>query len=173
MLANIFHHISEHIFDIINSSVSYVLSTWEWHCLVPKVCVKIDFVSLYLFPLVTVDYWSYDCWLSYLRNFRSYLGVGLLDECATSLTSIIFCLLLLLPSILSAYKVDLLKNKFGFDEAFNYKEEPDLAAALKRLVVITAVIIIFNYHGLFSWLVWIFKSYKAAHLLETRDYSNL
>nr|GEV28797.1 2-alkenal reductase (NADP(+)-dependent)-like [Tanacetum cinerariifolium] len=31
-------------------------------------------------------------------------------------------------------KVDLLKNKFGFDEAFNYKEEQDLdAAALKRL----------------------------------------
>ncbi|KAF5942251.1 hypothetical protein HYC85_019893 [Camellia sinensis] len=30
-------------------------------------------------------------------------------------------------------KVDLLKNKFGFDEAFNYKEE-DLEATLKRMV---------------------------------------
>ncbi|KAK9058380.1 hypothetical protein SSX86_023221 [Deinandra increscens subsp. villosa] len=29
-------------------------------------------------------------------------------------------------------KVDLLKNKYGFDEAFNYKEEKDLTAALKR-----------------------------------------
>ncbi|KAI5320873.1 PREDICTED: 2-alkenal reductase [Prunus dulcis] len=29
-------------------------------------------------------------------------------------------------------KVDLLKKKFGFDGAFNYKEEPDLDAALKR-----------------------------------------
>ncbi|XAR48361.1 Allyl-alcohol dehydrogenase [Bertholletia excelsa] len=29
-------------------------------------------------------------------------------------------------------KVDLLKTKFGFDGAFNYKEEPDLDAALKR-----------------------------------------
>ncbi|XP_019449548.1 PREDICTED: 2-alkenal reductase (NADP(+)-dependent)-like [Lupinus angustifolius] len=29
-------------------------------------------------------------------------------------------------------KVNLLKNKLGFDEAFNYKEEPDLNAALKR-----------------------------------------
>ncbi|CAK9181886.1 unnamed protein product [Ilex paraguariensis] len=29
-------------------------------------------------------------------------------------------------------KIDLLKNKFGFDEAFNYKEEHDLDAALKR-----------------------------------------
>ncbi|RLM57930.1 hypothetical protein C2845_PM18G03240 [Panicum miliaceum] len=29
-------------------------------------------------------------------------------------------------------KVDLLKTKFGFDDAFNYKSEVDLAAALKR-----------------------------------------
>lgn len=29
-------------------------------------------------------------------------------------------------------KVDLLKNKFGFDDAFNYKEENDLNAPLKR-----------------------------------------
>ncbi|XP_027166531.1 uncharacterized protein LOC113766551 [Coffea eugenioides] len=29
-------------------------------------------------------------------------------------------------------KVDLLKNKFGFDDAFNYKEEVDLDAALKK-----------------------------------------
>ncbi|XP_010492633.1 PREDICTED: NADP-dependent alkenal double bond reductase P1-like [Camelina sativa] len=29
-------------------------------------------------------------------------------------------------------KVDLLKTKFGFDDAFNYKEEEDLSAALKR-----------------------------------------
>ncbi|KAH0735946.1 hypothetical protein KY285_011653 [Solanum tuberosum] len=29
-------------------------------------------------------------------------------------------------------KVDMLKTKFGFDEAFNYKEEQDLDAALKR-----------------------------------------
>eukprot|EP00262_Sarcandra_glabra_P011099 TRINITY_DN26807_c0_g1_i1.p1 TRINITY_DN26807_c0_g1~~TRINITY_DN26807_c0_g1_i1.p1 ORF type:complete len:348 (-),score=53.80 TRINITY_DN26807_c0_g1_i1:282-1325(-) len=29
-------------------------------------------------------------------------------------------------------KVDLLKSKFGYDEAFNYKEESDLTAALKR-----------------------------------------
>nr|UUJ74932.1 2-alkenal reductase [Cephalotaxus hainanensis] len=32
----------------------------------------------------------------------------------------------------SKQKVDLLKNKFGFDDAFNYKEEPDLNATLKR-----------------------------------------
>ncbi|QCD84873.1 hypothetical protein DEO72_LG2g5231 [Vigna unguiculata] len=32
----------------------------------------------------------------------------------------------------SKEKVDLLKNKLGFDEAFNYKEEQDLNAILKR-----------------------------------------
>nr|DAD25131.1 TPA_asm: hypothetical protein HUJ06_026595 [Nelumbo nucifera] len=32
----------------------------------------------------------------------------------------------------TSQKVDLLKNKLGFDEAFNYKEEPDLNAALRR-----------------------------------------
>ncbi|EEF32562.1 alcohol dehydrogenase, putative [Ricinus communis] len=32
----------------------------------------------------------------------------------------------------SKEKVDLLKNKFGFDEAFNYREEHDWNAALKR-----------------------------------------
>ncbi|KAK6144926.1 hypothetical protein DH2020_021746 [Rehmannia glutinosa] len=32
----------------------------------------------------------------------------------------------------TSQKVDLLKNKLGFDDAFNYKEEPDLDAALKR-----------------------------------------
>ncbi|XP_028770619.1 2-alkenal reductase (NADP(+)-dependent) isoform X2 [Neltuma alba] len=32
----------------------------------------------------------------------------------------------------SNQKVDLLKNKLGFDEAFNYKEEQDLNASLKR-----------------------------------------
>ena len=37
--------------------------------------------------------------------------------------------------VISASKVDLLKNKFGFDAAFNYKEEPDLDAALKTSVV--------------------------------------
>ncbi|KAJ6289554.1 hypothetical protein OIU76_025384 [Salix suchowensis] len=32
----------------------------------------------------------------------------------------------------SKEKVELLKSKFGFDDAFNYKEEHDLVAALKR-----------------------------------------
>ncbi|TXG68817.1 hypothetical protein EZV62_003752 [Acer yangbiense] len=35
-------------------------------------------------------------------------------------------------SVGSREKVELLKNRLGFDGAFNYKEEPDLNAALKR-----------------------------------------
>ncbi|KAL6549578.1 hypothetical protein OROHE_008309 [Orobanche hederae] len=35
----------------------------------------------------------------------------------------------------SSQKVDILKNKLRFDEAFNYKEEPDLDAALKKLAL--------------------------------------
>jgi NADPH-dependent curcumin reductase CurA len=34
--------------------------------------------------------------------------------------------------VLNISQVELLKEKFGFDAAFNYKEEPDLTAALKR-----------------------------------------
>ncbi|XP_052172074.1 2-alkenal reductase (NADP(+)-dependent)-like [Diospyros lotus] len=36
------------------------------------------------------------------------------------------------PTSYAPGSVDLLKNKLGFDEAFNYKEEHDLAAALRR-----------------------------------------
>ncbi|KAI3665520.1 hypothetical protein L6452_44147 [Arctium lappa] len=43
-------------------------------------------------------------------------------------------------SVGSKEKVDLLKNKFGFDEVFNYKEEQDLNATLKR----------FGFHSCFS-----------------------
>ena len=32
-------------------------------------------------------------------------------------------------------KVDLLKDKLGFDDAFNYREEPDLKSALKKSVL--------------------------------------
>ncbi|WCJ21853.1 Zinc-binding dehydrogenase family protein [Euphorbia peplus] len=35
-------------------------------------------------------------------------------------------------SVGSQHKVDLLKNKLRFDDAFNYKEDPDFNAALKR-----------------------------------------
>ncbi|KAL5701555.1 hypothetical protein ACHQM5_026879 [Ranunculus cassubicifolius] len=64
----------------------------------------------------------------------------------------------------SAEKVELLKTKFGYDEAFNYKEEPDLAAALKRYFptgidiyfenvggkMLDAVLLNMNHHGRIS-----------------------
>ncbi|RVW14016.1 2-alkenal reductase (NADP(+)-dependent) [Vitis vinifera] len=44
-------------------------------------------------------------------------------------------------------KVDLLKNKFGFDEAFNYKEEQDLEACLKGGKMLDAVLVNMRLHG--------------------------
>ncbi|KAM7460854.1 hypothetical protein LguiA_028975 [Lonicera macranthoides] len=47
----------------------------------------------------------------------------------------------------SKQKVDMLKNKFGFDEAFNYKEEPDLDAALKSTNPMNGIDIYFENVG--------------------------
>ncbi|KAL0366583.1 UNVERIFIED_CONTAM: 2-alkenal reductase (NADP(+)-dependent) [Sesamum radiatum] len=60
---------------------------------------------------------------------------GLLGELLTKLSSINFAKLsgcYVVGSAGSKDKVDLLKNKLGFDDAFNYKDEPDFNAALKR-----------------------------------------
>jgi hypothetical protein len=55
----------------------------------------------------------------------------------TLLFSVFFFFFLVFTTHIYSVKiqVDLLKNKFGFDDAFNYKEEPDLDAALKRSVL--------------------------------------
>ena len=37
-------------------------------------------------------------------------------------------------SYLIHYQIDLLKNKLGFHEVFNYKEEPDFEDTLRRYV---------------------------------------
>ncbi|KAK3002533.1 LOW QUALITY PROTEIN: hypothetical protein RJ639_022011 [Escallonia herrerae] len=50
-------------------------------------------------------------------------------------------------------KVDLLKNKFGFDKVFNYKDEKDLSAALKR--------ILFGRRSLYSSEVFIHASART------------
>ncbi|KAL1196581.1 NADP-dependent alkenal double bond reductase P2 [Cardamine amara subsp. amara] len=59
----------------------------------------------------------------------------------------------------SKQKVDLLLNKLGFDDAFNYKEEPDLDSALKRCFPKGIDIYFENVGG---------KMLDAYHL-ETRD----
>ena len=38
-------------------------------------------------------------------------------------------------------QVELLKNRLGFDDAFNYKEEPDLNAALNRSGILKMILL--------------------------------
>lgn len=45
-----------------------------------------------------------------------------------------------------AMQVDLLKEKLGFDDAFNYKEETDLKSALKRSLFFIPIINIYIIH---------------------------
>ena len=58
----------------------------------------------------------------------------------------------------------MLKNKFGFDDAFNYKEDPDLDAALKRSAATNVSTIIFHlniyYRALVIWLKCVSRSRK-------------
>ncbi|KAJ8755340.1 hypothetical protein K2173_019138 [Erythroxylum novogranatense] len=55
---------------------------------------------------------------------------GAIGQIAGQLAKLMGCYVV--GSAGSKEKVDLLKNKLGFDEAFNYKEEHDLDATLKR-----------------------------------------
>ncbi|RVW20320.1 2-alkenal reductase (NADP(+)-dependent) [Vitis vinifera] len=66
-------------------------------------------------------------------QFAKLLGCYVVGSAGTK-KSITCCIYFLICSIASKDRisVDLLKNKFGFDEAFNYKEEQDLEACLKR-----------------------------------------
>lgn len=51
------------------------------------------------------------------------------------LVKVMYIFVLIFPMANSTIcQIELLKDKLGYDEAFNYKEEPDLVAALKRLV---------------------------------------
>ncbi|GJS42869.1 NADP(+)-dependent 2-alkenal reductase-like protein [Tanacetum coccineum] len=64
--------------------------------------------------------------LSYYTGILVLLEFSAASECAASgswLDSLLSCQVAMLLGVL---------NKFGFDEAFNYKEEQDLDAALKR-----------------------------------------
>ncbi|KAM7460858.1 hypothetical protein LguiA_028979 [Lonicera macranthoides] len=67
---------------------------------------KVSALRIVLYAICSSSYKSNSSWLNYLIS--------------------VFAI------SLSSHKVDLLKNKFRFDEAFNYKEEKDLDAALKR-----------------------------------------
>ena len=66
------------------------------------------------------------------RKLNRLLARLVVDLCAIFLPWQVYVSHLMNKSAVALMKVDLLKNKFGFDEAFNYKEEQDYNAALKR-----------------------------------------
>ncbi|XP_058107292.1 2-alkenal reductase (NADP(+)-dependent)-like [Magnolia sinica] len=82
-------------------------------------------------------------------------------------------------SAVSSEKVDLLKSKFGFDDAFNYKEEPDLNEALKRYfpegidfyfenvggLMLDAVLVNMRLHGRIA-VCGMISQYKGVHNLH-------
>ncbi|XP_052292516.1 2-alkenal reductase (NADP(+)-dependent)-like isoform X2 [Citrus sinensis] len=65
-----------------------------------------------------------------LSYYTGILASGAVGQLVGQFAKLLGCYVV--GSAGSKDKVDLLKNKFGFDEAFNYKEEADLNAALKR-----------------------------------------
>nr|UUJ74929.1 2-alkenal reductase [Cephalotaxus hainanensis] len=83
-------------------------------------------------------------------------------------------------------KVDVLKNRLGFDDAFNYKEEPDLNAALKRYLpngidiyfenvggdMLEAVLENMNIHGRIS-LCGMISQYNLEEARGIRNLSQL
>ncbi|CAF1781902.1 hypothetical protein HID58_088929 [Brassica napus] len=91
----------------------------------------------------------------------------------------------------SKEKVDLLKNKFGFDDAFNYKEEQDLTAALKRCFpkgidiyfenvggkMLDAVLLNMNIHGRIAVCGMIsqynLENHEGVHNLSTIIYKRI
>ncbi|KAG2560978.1 hypothetical protein PVAP13_8KG115100 [Panicum virgatum] len=117
------------------------MSGWEEYTLVyqPESLIKINHTEL---PL------SYYTGVLGMTGLTAYAGVmevgrpkrgdfvfvsaasGAVGQVAGQLAKIAGCYVV--GSAGSDEKVDLLKTKFGFDDAFNYKSETDFAAALKR-----------------------------------------
>ncbi|KAG2693766.1 hypothetical protein I3760_08G111400 [Carya illinoinensis] len=118
-----------------------LITGWEEYSLIHKTkqCRKIDPDEI---PL------SYHLGLLGMAGFTSYAGFfevcspkkgefvfvsaasGAVGQLVGQLAKLHGCYVV--GSAGTSQKVDLLKNKLGFDEAFNYKEEPDFDAALKR-----------------------------------------
>ncbi|KAK9205573.1 hypothetical protein WN943_015841 [Citrus x changshan-huyou] len=65
-----------------------------------------------------------------LSYYTGILASGAVGQLVGQFAKLLGCYVV--GSAGSKDKVDLLKNRLGFDEAFNYKEEPDLNAALIR-----------------------------------------
>ncbi|KAK3444370.1 2-alkenal reductase (NADP(+)-dependent) [Eucalyptus grandis] len=117
------------------------LTGWEEYSLlpVPETCFKIEHTDI---PL------SYYTGLLGMSGLTAYAGFielcspkkgetvfvsaasGAVGQLVGQFAKLFGCYVV--GSAGSNEKVDLLKNKLGFDEAFNYKEESNLDAALKR-----------------------------------------
>ncbi|KAK3444369.1 hypothetical protein EUGRSUZ_A00391 [Eucalyptus grandis] len=103
------------------------LTGWEEYSLLPapETCFKIEHTDV---PL------SYYTGLLGMPGLRAY--AGFFELCSPKKGETVFISAasgaVVVGSAGSKEKVDLLKNKLGFDEAFNYKEESNLDAALKR-----------------------------------------
>ncbi|OEL15504.1 NADP-dependent alkenal double bond reductase P1 [Dichanthelium oligosanthes] len=117
------------------------MSGWEEYTLVtqPESLIKINHTEL---PL---SYYTGVLGMTGLTAYAGFMEVGrpkrgdfvfvsaaagAVGQVVGQLSKIAGCYVV--GSAGSDEKVDLLKTKFGFDDAFNYKSETDLAAALKR-----------------------------------------
>ncbi|XP_057992302.1 2-alkenal reductase (NADP(+)-dependent) [Hevea brasiliensis] len=114
---------------------------WEEYTLAvdPQALIKIEQTDLPLsyytgilgMPGVTAYAGFYElCSPKKGEYFYASAASGAVGQIVGQLAKLLGCYVV--GSAGSKEKVDLLKNKFGFDEAFNYKEEPDFDAALKR-----------------------------------------
>ncbi|KAI4374008.1 hypothetical protein MLD38_012058 [Melastoma candidum] len=117
------------------------MTSWEEYSLIiePKILLKIEHADM---PL------SFYTGLLGMPGFTAYIGFfkkgapkkgetvyvsaasGAVGQLVGQFAKLHGCYVV--GSAGSKEKVDILKEKFGFDDAFNYKEEPDLEAAIKR-----------------------------------------
>ncbi|ESW06332.1 hypothetical protein PHAVU_010G039100 [Phaseolus vulgaris] len=127
--------------DYKKGDLVYARTRWEEYSLIPssEICLKIEHTDL---PL---SYYIGVLGVSGLTAYAGFFEVGspqkgdnvfvsaasgAIGQLVGQFAKLNGCYVV--GSAGSKDKVDLLKNKLGFDEAFNYKEEPDLNAALKR-----------------------------------------
>ncbi|GAB4825757.1 hypothetical protein Ancab_008632 [Ancistrocladus abbreviatus] len=76
--------------------------------------------------------WGMTSWEEYtlITSMPPEVAFGVVGQLVGQFAKLMGCYVI--GSAGSNQKVDLLKNKLGFDDAFNYKEEPKLDVALKR-----------------------------------------
>ena len=134
----------------------WAISIWHASKLGPiyslsTACIELFFLFLFCYLFIIWFHYMQWPWLSIANLISSHVISFLLELLAVQYLSFSFPSLLkkgisrpvntqqkisILFLCFDVMQVDLLRNKFGFDEAFNYKEETDLDGALKRSVSI-------------------------------------